>query len=82
MLRTRKEQSFSLSEMPSDDFTTALSILDEDEIITKLAAALSVSINLVLIEQLNPLTAKFDSIILRTKLYITKFPVMSEKMGG
>ena len=79
MSRTRKEQSSSLSIMPSDNFTTTfLFILDNDEIIAKLATALSALFNLVVTEKLNSLIAKLDSNI----FYITKFPLLSKEIGG
>ena len=82
MSHTRKGQSSSLSEMPSENFTTAfLPILDKDEIITKLATVLSALINLVLREKLNPLIAKLDGIIFENRALHNKISNVEQENG-
>ena len=82
MSHTRKGQSSSLSEMPSENFTTAfLPILDKDEIITKLATVLSALINLVLPEKLNPLIAKLDGIIFENRALHNKISNVEQENG-
>jgi hypothetical protein len=44
----------------SENFLPHLSVLDTEEVITKLATALSVSMNLVFKEKLKPLLSKID----------------------
>jgi hypothetical protein len=56
-----KSDNYPASEMNVRELSTAfISVLDNEEVITKLATALSVSINLVFDEKLKPLLSKID----------------------
>lgn len=58
MSRSRKESASSVPEMT----TAFLSVLDNEEVISKLAMALSASINLIFEEKLMPLVKKIDAL--------------------
>lgn len=66
---SRSKKTPSVTDSSVEDITaTFLSVLDNDEVITKIATALSVSVNLILTEKINPLIAKLDTVITKKKI--------------
>jgi flagellar biosynthesis/type III secretory pathway chaperone len=64
-----KKGSTSKDSMSASDLTaTFLAVLDNDEVVTKLASILAASINLILDEKIAPLVAKLDSITSENKI--------------
>ena len=59
--------------MSAEDMTAAvITALDNDDVIAKLASALSVTINLIFAEKLNPIMLKLDTLISDNKALQTK----------
>jgi hypothetical protein len=70
---SRSKKTPSVTDSSVEDITaTFLSVLDNDEVITKIATALSVSVNLILTEKINPLIAKLDTVITENKNLLSK----------
>ncbi len=71
-----------LKDMSVKDITASfLAVLDNDEVITKLATALSVSINLALEERLAPLMKKLDGIIADNKVLHNRVDAVERENG-
>jgi cell division protein FtsL len=67
MSRSKKSNSM-MSDFSAEELTAAfMLVLDNDNVITKLTTSLSVSINLIFSEKINPLIVKLDNAIAENK---------------
>ncbi len=72
-MSTRSKKSASTADSLVDDIAAAFLIaLDNDEIVTKLATALSASISLTLTEKLTPISLKLDQLVNENKILRNK----------
>ena len=70
---SRSKKTPSTTDSYVEDITAAfLSALDNDEVTTKIATALSASISLILTEKISPLNAKLDTVIAENKSLLSK----------
>jgi hypothetical protein len=68
-----RNKKLSTTDSSVEDITAAfLSVLDNDDVITKIATVLSTSINLILTEKINPLITKLDTVIAEHKNLLSK----------